>query len=75
MKIKIFTAPTEIDASIVKGVLQNESVPSSVVPGERITNFTTGVRPNAPHDVLVEDKDREKALEVLRRMQSSKTGS
>lgn len=67
MKIKLFTAPSEINASIIKGTLENVDIKTSIGPGEGSLNFNTGSKgPNAPYDVWAEDKDLEKARDVLK---------
>ncbi len=67
MKTKVFTASTEIEASIIKGALENVGITSWISPGVGSLSLTARSRgPNAPHDVFVEEKDNDKAVEVLK---------
>lgn len=67
MKVKIFTAKTEIEAGIIKGVLDSAGIKSFVVSAkENMTTVHLITGPNVPHDIFVEDKMAEKAVAVLK---------
>jgi hypothetical protein len=69
MRSKIFTAPSEIDALVIKAELESENIKASVAPGEGSLNYNSGSKgPNAPHDIWVENNDTQKAHEIIRRM-------
>lgn len=71
MRVKVFTASTEIEASIIRGALRNVEIEAWIGPGEGSLSLQARSRgPNVPHDIFVEDKDVTQALEVLKEIQS-----
>ncbi len=67
MKIKLFTAPTEIDATIIKGVLENIDIKASIGPGEGSLSLSGRSHgPNVPYDIFVEDTKINDARAVLK---------
>jgi hypothetical protein len=67
MKIKIYTAPTEIEASIIKGVFDSVDIPASIFPAkENMTTVQLITGPNAPHDVFVEEDKIKEATSILK---------
>lgn len=66
MKVKLFTAQSEIDALIIKGSLENAGIRASIGPGERSLSLQAYSRgPNVSSDIFVEEDDLKRALEIL----------
>ncbi len=67
MKIKLFTAPTEIDATIIKGVLENIDIKASIGPGMgSLSPSGRSHGPNVPYDIFVDDTKINEARAVLK---------
>jgi hypothetical protein len=67
MKIKLFTAPSEIDATIIKGALENIDIKASIGPGEgSLSPSGRSHGPNVPYDIFVDDAKINEARNVLK---------
>ena len=67
MKIKLFTAPTEIDATIIKGVLENIDIKASIGPGMgSLSPSGRSHGPNVPYDIFVDDTKINEARAALK---------
>lgn len=73
MKIKVYSAPSEVDASIIKGYLENVGILASIAPGSN--NFSLSLHvskgPNVAHEIFVEEDKVEAAKKVLAEMQGA----
>jgi len=67
MKIKLFTASSEIGASIIKGALENSGIEANIGPGINSLSLQSRNRgPNVPYDIFVEEDKLETALGILK---------
>lgn len=65
--IKICIAPSEVDANIIKGLLESEGIDASAAPGEgSLTIQAWGKGPNVNYNIFVPELDLEKASNILR---------
>jgi len=64
---KIITVDGEMNASIIKGLLADNEIVSSIGPGEGSLGFSPMVNrgPNVSYDVLVQEKDIVSAKKIL----------
>ena len=67
MKVKIYTAENEMDASITKGYLESFDVETFTAPGENSLGGNPKVNrgPNVGFDIFVEDDKSEEAIKIL----------
>ncbi len=69
MKVKVYTAKSEIEASMVKDILLYHNVLAESAPGENslnILNNGASRGPNFPHDIFVDESDVVKATEIIK---------
>lgn len=65
--IKIFTTPSEMDASIIRGYLENGGIKASVAPGNNSLSIQGRSKgPNVPYDVFVPEDKVEEASKLLK---------
>jgi hypothetical protein len=71
MKIQISSAPSEIDASIIKGQLEAAGISATIVPDNN--NFSLSLHvsrgPNVTYVIFVEEEKVEEAKKLLAEMQ------
>lgn len=74
MKVKIYTAENEIDASITKGYLESTDIPATIAP----SNSSLGLNPQVNRgpvksfDVFVEGDKAEEAKKLLEERELTK---
>ncbi len=71
MKIQISSAPSEIEASIIKGYLEAAGIPATIAPDNN--NFSLGANgyngPNVTYVIFVDEEKAEEAKKLLMEMQ------
>jgi len=67
MKIKIYSATNEMDATLTKGYLQSFGIDSTSAPGNDSLNLSPQVNkgPNTSFDLFVEESDAEEVKNIL----------
>jgi hypothetical protein len=71
MKIQISSAPSEIDASIIKGYLDGAGIPATIAPDNNNFSLSLNVSkgPNVTYVIFVDEEKAEEAKKLLMEMQ------
>ena len=67
--IQIVTAAGEVNASIIKGLLESAGIKATYGPSGNISILSSGggsIGPNQPQNVFVEENNAEEAIELLK---------
>ncbi len=70
MKIHIHSAPSEMDASIIKGYLENAGILASISSGANSLSINSPVLrgPNASYGIFVEEEKVDEAKNILKKI-------
>jgi hypothetical protein len=70
MRTQIYSASSEMEASIIRGYLENAGISATIAPGDN--NFSLGLNvpkgPNVTHGIFVEENKIEEAKNLLSKM-------
>lgn len=72
MKIQVYSAQGEVNASIIKGYLEDAGIPATITPDNN--NFSLSLHvskgPNVTYIIFVEEEKSEEAKKLLAEMQN-----